>query len=157
MPKTVSRPGRRTVMLTLGALPFAASGCASLEASLMTDNVAVIRQFISAWPRLNPAELASYFTDDGVYHNMPTGPVSGRANVERFIGGFIKPWTSTEWDILNIAAAGDVVMVERLDRTRVGERHIDLPCCGVFEMQGGKIKTWRDYFDLQSYMKVMTG
>jgi limonene-1,2-epoxide hydrolase len=157
MPETVPPPERRTIVLTLAALPLAASGCTSLEASPMTDNVAVIRQFVAAWSRLNATELAGYFTDDGVYQNMPTGPVSGRASIERFIGGFIKPWTATEWDILNIAAAGDVVIVERLDRTKIGARSIDLPCCGVFEMRDGKIKVWRDYFDLQTYMKGMTG
>jgi limonene-1,2-epoxide hydrolase len=28
---------------------------------------------------------------------------------------------------------------------------VTLPCCGVFEMQGGKIKVWRDYFDLPTF------
>jgi limonene-1,2-epoxide hydrolase len=32
---------------------------------------------------------------------------------------------------------------------------VDLPCAGVFEMQGGKIKVWRDYFDLGTYVKAM--
>ena len=27
-------------------------------------------------------------------------------------------------------------------------RTINLPCRGVFEMEHGKIKVWRDYFDL---------
>ena len=31
---------------------------------------------------------------------------------------------------------------------------MDLPCCGVFEMQGGKIKIWRDYFDLATYVRA---
>lgn len=118
----------------------------------MHKNEKIIREFIEAWPRLDAAELAGYFTEDGCYHNMPAGPVSGRANVEAFIAGFVKDWTATEWDILNLMADDEKVMVERLDRTKLGEKSVDLPCFGIFEMQDGKIKVWRDYFDLGTYM-----
>ena len=47
------------------------------------------------------------------------------------------------------------MIAERLDRTRVGERNVDLPCCGVFEMSGGKIRVWRDYFDLATCTKAL--
>jgi limonene-1,2-epoxide hydrolase len=120
------------------------------------DNEKIIREFVAAWSRLDAAELASYFTDDGVYHNMPTGPVAGRDNVEKMIAGFISSWTETEWDLLHLVCAGDVVIAERLDRTKAGEKGVDLPCTGVFEMENGKIKVWRDYFDLTTYMKGMS-
>lgn len=121
----------------------------------MDANEAVIRDFIEAWSRLDPEELAGFFAEDGVYHNMPTGPVKGREQVKAFIAGFVRGWTATDWDLLNIVARGDVVIAERLDRTKVGETPIDLPCCGVFEMEGGKIKVWRDYFDLSTYIKAL--
>lgn len=121
----------------------------------MSDNERVIRNFIAAWSRLDAAELAAYFTEDGVYHNMPARPVAGRENVKAFIGGFSKDWSATTWDILNLVSKGDVVIAERLDRTRVGDKLVDLPCCGVFEMQGGKIKVWRDYFDLGTYRTAL--
>ena len=38
------------------------------------SNKAVVKAFIEAWSRLDPDELASYFTEDGVYHNMPIEP-----------------------------------------------------------------------------------
>ena len=41
----------------------------------MTDNEQIIRDFIGAWSRLDSVELASYFTADGCYYNMPTQPV----------------------------------------------------------------------------------
>lgn len=119
----------------------------------MEDNVRTIREFIAAWSRLDPAELASFFADDGVYHNMPTGPVSGRANVEKLIRGFIASWTGTTWDVLNILSSGNVVIAERLDRIQAGDKSVDLPCVGVFELEDGKIRRWRDYFDLASYQR----
>ena len=96
-----------------------------------------------------------FFSDDGVYHNMPMGPVAGRANVEQLIRGFIASWTETTWDILNIVCSGDVVIAERIGRTRAGDKAVDLPCVGVFELEAGKIKVWRDYFDLATYQRGM--
>jgi len=119
----------------------------------MTDNETIVREFVAAWPRLDANELAAYFTEDGVYHNIPTGPVSGREKIRKFIAAFIADWTSTEWELVNVVADGDLVVAERVDRTRLGKRQIDLPCLGVFEMENGKIKIWRDYFDLLTYMK----
>ena len=47
------------------------------------------------------------------------------------------------------------VVAERIDRTRVGDKPVDLPCCGVFQLEGGKIKLWRDYFDLGTYRNAL--
>ena len=120
----------------------------------MTDNVQIIRDFIGAWSRLDSVELASYFTADGCYYNMPTQPVKGRENVQKFIAGFIANWASTDWEILHLVAQGDVVFCERVDRTSFASGGVDLPCLGVFEMSDGKIKEWRDYFDLNTFMRA---
>ncbi len=119
----------------------------------MSDNVQTIQEFINAWSNLDASELVSYFTEDGVYYNMPTEPIQGHEKLQQFIAGFIANWTKTTWDTLNIVGAGDIVIAERLDRTEVGDIKVDLPCCGVFEMENGKIKVWRDYFDMGTFMK----
>lgn len=122
----------------------------------MNTNEKVIREFVGAWTRLDPKELAGYFTDDGMYHNMPISPVQGRENVEEFIRGFLSSWTETEWEIVNIASVGDLVIAERIDKTKAGKKSVNLPCVGVFELENGKIKAWRDYFDLDTFMKAMS-
>ena len=119
----------------------------------MEHNERIIRRFIDAWSRLDPEELSAYFADDGVYHNMPIGPVSGRANVAKLIRDFIASWTETKWELLNVVSSGNVVIAERIDRTRAGDKSVELPCVGVFELQADKIKIWRDYFDLATYQR----
>ena len=123
----------------------------------MSANEEIIRSFIAAWSRLNPDELVDYFAEDGVYHNMPIGPIQGRAALMPFIAAFVKNWTATEWEVITLISAGDVVIAERLDRTKVGDKSVNLPCCGVFEMVNGKIKVWRDYFDMGTYTKALAG
>ena len=120
----------------------------------MRTNEEIVRDFIAAWSRLNVDEIVGFFAPDGTYHNVMNKPVSGHENLRKFIGGFIKDWTQTTWDVLNIVSQGDIVMAERLDRTRLGAKSVDLPCCGVFELTGGKISIWRDYFDLATYTRV---
>jgi len=119
----------------------------------MSDNVQTIKAFIAAWSNLDVDELVGYFCEDGIYYNMPAQPVQGHEKLKLFIEGFIAMWTKTTWETLNIVGEGNVVIVERLDRTEVGDIKVDLPCCGVFEMEEGKIKIWRDYFDMGTYTK----
>ena len=121
----------------------------------MRTNEETVRNFIAAWSRLDVDEIVAFFTPDGTYHNMMNKPVSGHDDLRRFIGGFIKDWTETSWDVLNIVSQGDIVVAERLDITRFGAKSVDLPCCGVFELAGGKIRIWRDYFDLATYTRAI--
>lgn len=118
----------------------------------MADNERIIRDFIDTWPSLEPEKIVAFFAEDGIYHNIPIDPVEGHEALRGFIAGFLADWSATKWDIVNIASAGDLVIAERVDHITVGEKKVDLPCCGVFEMENGKIKAWRDYFDLGTFM-----
>ena len=120
------------------------------------SNSEIIREFIENWSTLDAERLAEYFTEDGTYHNIPAQPVSGRDNVRQFISAFLKSWTETTWDIIQLAEQGDVVFCERLDRTKTTQGDVDLPCCGVFEMRDGKIHVWRGYFDMATFTSAMT-
>ncbi len=122
----------------------------------MERNEQIVRDFIQAWSRLDADELAGFFTADGVYHNVPTKPVKGRENVRRLIKGFLSTWTHTNWEIRTLISSGNVVIAERIDRTRAGDKAVDLPCTGVFELEDGKIKEWRDYFDFATYQRAMS-
>ncbi|MBA4210767.1 MAG: limonene-1,2-epoxide hydrolase [Parvibaculum sp.] len=123
----------------------------------MGSNEQVIRDFIDAWPRLDVQEIVGFFAEDGVYHNMMLDPVKGREALTGFIGGFVNGWSDVKWELLNISSSGNLVFAERVDRMKVGGNQVALPCCGVFEMEGGKIKVWRDYFDLATFSKAAAG
>jgi hypothetical protein len=45
----------------------------------MESPIEVVRRFCAAWSdNIGAAELAAFFTDDAVYHNIPLAPVTGR-------------------------------------------------------------------------------
>ena len=148
---------RRTLMASGLAGGFGAINPDRQEIGKMSENERLVREFIKAWSRLDAAELASYFAEDGCYINIPTQPVCGRANIEKMIGAFIGTWTETVWEVKTMIAAGDVVIAERLDKTKTTKGNIDLPCVGIFELRAGKIGQWRDYFDLSTFRNAMKG
>jgi limonene-1,2-epoxide hydrolase len=118
-------------------------------------NEQIIKRFLVAWSNLDPNELTEYFTEDGIYHNIPTSPTVGKEQVRAQITGICERWTKTSWDLVTIASNDNLVIAERVDRTEMGDKKVDLPCTGVFEMEDGKIKVWRDYFDLNTFRKAM--
>ena len=120
-----------------------------------TDAEKVVTEFCNAWPRKNVEELLAFFSDDAVYHNIPMEPARGKAAIKAVINSFLPMSKSIEFKILHTAAAGNVVMNERIDMFDTGSKKISLPVAGVFEVNNGKISAWRDYFDMQMYTKQM--
>lgn len=120
------------------------------------DPIAVVRAFCDAWSRLNPEEIAGWFTDDAVYHNIPMEPAKGRDNILNLLRFILAPAQKVEFEIRGIAAAGNTVFTERIDRFEMNGKRVELPVTGVFEVEGDKIRAWRDYFDLATWTKQAT-
>ena len=118
----------------------------------MTPNERIVRDFLGAWPRKNVDELVGYFAPDAVYHNVPVAPHVGAAAIRAIFQGFCDMMNEgIELDVLNVVAAGDIVMAERIDRFRWQGKRLDLPVCGVFELRDGKIVKFRDYFNAPTW------
>jgi len=126
----------------------------------MENPIEVVRRFCAAWSdNVGAAELAAFFTDDAVYHNIPLAPVTGREAIANAIASFIRPGApgieTIEFGIINIAANGPVVMTERVDVFRLPGRSFELQVMGTFEVRDGKINAWRDYFDQNQFTSRM--
>ncbi len=109
----------------------------------------LVTEFCMKWAAPDPEELAGYFTEDAVYHNIPMDPVQGRDAIKQFIAGFVAGFDGIDFQVHRQVSDGDLVMNERTDvmRRKDGEP-IPLPVTGVFEIESGQIKAWRDYFDM---------
>ena len=132
----------------------------------MESPIEVVRRFCAAWGNnMATAELAAFFTDDAVYHNIPFAPVIGKEAIEKNIVAFIRPGKaaapgvvpveSIDFRIINIAANGPVVLTERVDVFTLPDKTFELPVMGTFEVSDGKISAWRDYFDLNQFTTRM--
>jgi limonene-1,2-epoxide hydrolase len=110
-------------------------------------NDAMIREFIAAWERRDTEFIVENFTDDGVYHSVPLTPIVGKQAIREFVEGFAgKP--PGRLVIRHQVASDTVVMNERTDYITLNGEPVVLPISGVFELENGRIKAWREYFDL---------
>jgi limonene-1,2-epoxide hydrolase len=119
----------------------------------------LITEFCAKWSTPDPGELASYFAEDGVFHNMPMDAVQGREAIKQFIAGFLAAFDFDGVDFLvhRQINEGNLVMNERTDvMRRKGSEPIRLPVTGVFEIENGQIKAWRDYFDMATVTNAMS-
>ena len=124
----------------------------------MSDAEAIVNAFMAEFDAEHPDadQLASYFTDDAVYHNMPMAPAEGIEAVKAALVG-VSQMTSKGWEVLHSAANGDVVLNERIDRFDMGGTEVSVQVMGIFEIRDGKIARWRDYFDMASFQTQMPG
>lgn len=120
----------------------------------------LVRTFIAALVARNLDAAASMVTDDFEYDNVPMGKTFGPDGLRNTLGGFFGMCTAIDWQILRQTSSGDmahgIVLNERDDRVEIHGRWATLPVAGVFEIVNGKLTLWRDYFDKQTIIDVMT-
>jgi limonene-1,2-epoxide hydrolase len=112
-----------------------------------TANDQLIREFIAAWEQRDSDFIIGCFAEDAVYQSMPLRPIVGKEAIAVWVRGFedVPPGSL---DVHHQIASGDVVMNERTDRIILNGHPVVLPIMGVFEIHEGRIRAWREYFDL---------
>lgn len=127
----------------------------STEGTMGTATQRVVAM-IEAWNRMDLDGIAESFASDAVYHNIPMEPVYGVDAIRESLSGFLAMASEIQWDILNIAEDDNgIVLTERVDRFKIGERWLEVPVMGTFEVSGDRISAWRDYFDLADFQSQM--
>jgi limonene-1,2-epoxide hydrolase len=119
----------------------------------------VVDHFIAAIEQHDLEHALNHLTDDCEYDNVPMGKVTGRDAVRATLGPFMGGFEEIVWDVLHQVSSGNldqgVVMNERLDRFRKGDRWLELPVAGLFVVRHGQISLWRDYFDRDSLLQQL--
>ena len=123
----------------------------------MADNGQVVTDFIATFGKLDLEALMGFFTEDAVYHNIPWPPATGRAAIRKVLEGFFSGMnmTAAKFEVRYQVVKDNVVMNERVDYLTINGKKVSLPVMGVFEVENGKIKAWRDYFDAATFETAM--
>ena len=120
------------------------------------SNTEIVMAFIQAWNDMDWDAVEDAFAEDVFYHNIPMEPVEGKAAAAAFARG-MNP-QSVDWEVLNIAENGNAVLTERVDNFVLADgKKLSLPVMGTMIIEDGKIKIWRDYFDLAAFTSQMAG
>ncbi len=121
------------------------------------DANTIVSDFIAAIVARDLDTAVELLADDVLYDNVPMDDVHGRDGVRAALGPFVESCTEIDWVVHRQVAAGDVVMNARTDRFQLGERWIEVPVAGWFEVSDGRITLWRDYFDEATFRDQMPG
>ena len=120
----------------------------------MTEAQSEVLAFFEEWKPTLADMLASMerrFTDETVWENVGISRTTGFAEAKGFMDGFAQmyPIESGEVIVHHVASTGNVVLTERTDNfhDRDGKLLVSIRLMGVFEMDGPRIVSWRDYFD----------
>ena len=116
------------------------------------DSEKLVRDFLGSWEDRDLDVICSAFADDAVYHNVPVAPIEGIAGIRAIFQAFLDAFAEAKLDIVTLAAEPGLVLAERVDYFTMNDgRKVVLPVNGVFEVRGGKIVRFSDYFDLADF------
>ena len=119
-----------------------------------SDPINVVHAFMKAFEKKDYETACRYVTEDCEYTNLPLGTVTGPEGVRSVLEPFFAPTLENKFVILREAVNGNTVFLERLDRHRLADKWVELPVTGVFEVSGGLISVWREYFDAATITSV---
>jgi limonene-1,2-epoxide hydrolase len=120
------------------------------DVDIVRQNDRLVREVLRLWERRDVDRLVAACTEDAVWHHRPLAPAVGSAGIRAFAEHYADV-PGGPYEILRQVAGAAFVLNERLDRVSGGSAMVELPVCGVFEIEGGLIKAWRDYFDTSGF------
>ena len=113
----------------------------------------IVSAFIAKWeePDGFPEAVETWFTDETVWENHGLITTSGKQEAIGFYDQFgaATGMEGMRIDVLAMAEVGNKVLTERIDYILDGDGEVlmTVPVMGIFEVAGGRIVAWRDYFD----------
>ena len=118
----------------------------------------VVGDLFAAWTRLDLEEVMSHFAQDAVWDNVPMSAAKGKQAIREMTHGFMKDASALSVKILKSVHEGNLVFNSRVDTiTKKNGKQAELPVAGMFELDdAGKIRVWRDYFDLATFTKQIS-
>jgi len=123
----------------------------------MPTPIETVTAFVAEWsksPDALRAAFRDYFTPATVWENVGFSTTTGIDEAIGLLDGFAAAGIVTiPVEILNIAAAGNIVLTERVDHMvgADGKTLMSIRLMGIFEIENGRIKAWRDYFDTAKF------
>lgn len=96
---------------------------ASLDTSAVIATIEeFMTAFIQAWPTGDASGLGRFFSDDAVFHNGPLPPVQGREAIVANFAQQMRLGGEVSVDIRHMLNDGPIVMNERLDYVKLGDK-----------------------------------
>jgi len=118
------------------------------------DNAHTVEVLLAALQNQDADGMGAVLDDNLVYQNVGFPTIRGRARAMKLFRA-MEGRVGVEVKIHRIAVNGSSVLTERTDVLVFGRLRLQFWVCGVFEVSGGRITLWRDYFDMFDMTKAL--
>jgi len=118
------------------------------------DKAHVVEVLLSSLQAQDADGAAAVLDENLVYQNVGVPTIHGRARAVKLFRA-MEGRLGFEVKIHRIAVNGSSVLTERTDVLQFGRLRLQFWVCGVFEVSGGRITLWRDYFDMWDMSKAL--
>jgi limonene-1,2-epoxide hydrolase len=146
---------RRRIIAVFGAVLLALAATAA-AADTDAQKLATVRQMIDAWNQRDWQKVYDLFAADGILQSMMLAePTVGRAAISKRIGALARDISQIELRVRHIGVADGVVFIERVDDFVYRGRHGAVPVVGVVEVEQGRVKAWREYYDRAQMIEAL--
>jgi limonene-1,2-epoxide hydrolase len=129
------------------------NGSASVD-RLQPDNARTVENFLTALQNQDIDAAGAVLDDNLVYQNVGFPTIRGRARAIKLFRS-MEGRAGFEVKTHRIAVNGSTVLTERTDALVFGRLRLQFWVCGVFEVTGGRITLWRDFFDMFDFTKAL--
>ena len=129
------------------------NGSASVD-RLQPDNARTVENFLTALQNQDIDAAGAVLDDNIVYQNVGFPTIRGRARAIKLFRS-MEGRAGFEVKTHRIAVNGSTVLTERTDALVFERLRLQFWVCGVFEVNGGRITLWRDYFDMFDFTKAL--
>ena len=119
------------------------------------QKLATVHQMIDAWNQRNWQQVYELFAPDGVLQSMMLPPTVGREAIQQRIGALAQGIEKIELRVRHIGVVNGVVFIERVDDFVYRGKHGAVPVVGVVEVEQGRVKAWREYYDRAQLLEAM--
>jgi limonene-1,2-epoxide hydrolase len=146
---------RQRIPALFGVVALLALAAPSTWADTDAQKLATVRQMIDAWNQRNWQQVFDLFAADGALQSMMLPPTVGRPAIQQRIGALAKGIETIELRVQHIGVIDGVVFIERVDDFVYHGKHGAVPVVGVVEVENGRIKAWREYYDRAQLLEAM--
>lgn len=121
---------------------------------------AIVRAFCANVSDRDLATLEPLLADDIIFMNVGLEIYRGKQAVLAHFGpdGVWDMFPDTfDFRIRNLGVSDNRIYTERVDVVGVNGRDAYLPLLGIFEIENGRIRHWRDYADMAMVQRLLRG
>ena len=117
------------------------------QSAKAADPLAVVEEMVAAWDAVDLDRVIDLFAEDGALHSVMIEPIVGRETLREHLSGLFAGTEYLKLNIKNVAVTGNTVIIERVDEFIYNGKKGSVPAVGVLEIEDGKVKVWREYYD----------